>query len=567
MAKKFSIFVLILFTFSFLSDFVFAQKSASLFFSPSSGNYQVGQTFNVSVTVKSEQQSINAAEATIKFNPTIIRVRSISKSGSIFEYWPEDPAKTFSNSAGTIRFVGGAPTPYQGSSGRIFTITFESLKEGTASLTFTDGRVIAADGLGTDITDKLIDASYTIVLGEISPPTVPQTLTPSAPKISSPTHPDSEKWYANNDPKVIWEVPSGVIAVRTLLGKSATAQPTVTYEPPISSKEFEDLEDGIWYFSAQFKNEYGWGEIGRFKIQIDTTPPKEFLLSVDNEGDPKNPTPLFKFETTDETSGIDYYEVILNAGTFAKVKPEEIKNGVWRPTSRLEPGNYTLEVKAFDKAGNFTSGKNYFERRLSTLSFAIESLPLEIFSFPRKIKGGTPLKVEGKTLPETKVIMYIQKENEINLKETKSNSEGRFKFEEILPIGKYTVWFQSQDFAGRIGLSTKYEVEVVKERLILYLSILLIILILLGLLIIFYLLRKIKKEREKTKAEKAKKIKEEGEKAYLILKEKIEEQIKYLESKVDLSRSEAKVLEILKKALKEAEEERYKTMKTEEEKI
>lgn len=559
-------FLIILFlVFIFFSTPVFAQKSASLFLSPSSGSYQVGKTFSINLAVRSEQQAVNAAEATLKFDPTIIRVKSISKSGSIFTLWPVEP--NFSNSGGTITFTGGSPNAYKGSSGRIITVTFEGLKEGTASVNFTDGRALAADGLGTDITDQLIGGSYSITPALALPPSPPVTPPsgplPSAPKISSPTHPDSEKWYNNKNPKFIWELPTGIDAVKTLLTESPTAKPNILSEPPISSKEFTNLKDGVWYFSAQFRNEQGWGSIGRYKIQIDTTPPKEFLVLVDNEGDPKNPTPLFKFETKDETSGIDYYEVILNGNTFAKVKPEEIKDGGWRPTTPLKPGNYTLEVKAFDKAGNFTLGSNYFERILASISFSIESLPLEIFPFLKKIKEGKPLRVEGKTVPEAKVIIYIQKENEVNLKETKSDREGYFKFEEMLSRGKYIIWFQAQDKES-VGFSDRYEVEVVKERLILYLSILLIILIIIGLLVIIYLLRKVKKEREKAKIEKAKKLKEEKLKAYKILKEKIEEQIKFLESKVDLSRSETRVLENLKKALKEAEEIRSQEIENEE---
>ena len=548
--KKFLIFIFVTFSlFGFFNSLFSQQKSASLFLTPSSGNFRVGGTFSVVLALKSEQEPINAVEAILKFDPTILRVRSISKAGSIFTLWPQEP--TFSNTQGTIHFVGGVPAPnfYKGSSGKIITIVFEGLKEGQASINFTKGTILS--GPGIDVTDKLIGATYTILAGEIpSPP----TLTPPAPKISSPTHPDPEKWYSNKNPKLVWEVPENVVAIRILLGKIPTAQPTVVYEPPISSKEFENLEDGIWYFSAQFKNQYGWGEIGRFKIKIDTTPPKDFFVSVDNRGDPKNPRPLFKFETTDEPSGIDYYEVILNNSTFAKVKPEELKDGTWQPPDPLEPKSYTLDVKAFDKAGNSTLGLNFYTKTLASVAFAIEPLPLEISPFPSKIKEGKPLKIEGKTISEANVLLYIQKENEIKVKETRSDGEGRFKFEEFLPLGKYSVWLKVQDQEGRVGFSSKYSVEVTKERIVFYLSVLLIVLIIVGLLIILYLLRKIKIEKEKIKKEKIKKLREEKMKSYKILQEKVREQIKYLESKVDLSRSETKVLEALKKALKEAEQ-------------
>lgn len=556
--KKKSLIVFLLF-FLFSTKSVFAQKSASLFLSPASGSFQVGESFSVTLAVKSEEQPTNAAEAILRFDSNFIRVKSISKTNSIFTLWPVEP--TFSNTAGTINFVGGSPTAYKGSMGRIITITFEVLKEGTASINISQGRVLAADGLGTDITDKLLGGSYTLVSRAAPTPTptptpTPSPLLPSAPKISSPTHPDPEKWYNNNSPRFEWQVPAGVTEVKLAYGKNLNLIPAVSYSPAISSKQLESVEDGVWYFAAQFKNDQGWGGVGRYKFQIDTTPPKEFTVLVDNEGDPKNPTPIFKFQTTDETSGVDYYEIILNGNTFAKIKPEEIKDSGWRPTNPLEPGDYTLEVKAFDRAGNFTIGSNYFERTITSLSFTIEPIPFEILSLPKKIKEGMPLIIEGRTIANGKVFIYFQKgEEEINTREINADGNGYFKFEEKLPLGKYLFWFQVQDLFGRKGPATeKYSVEIVKERIIFYISILLTVLILIGLAILFYLLRKLLKEKERKRIEEEKKKKEFKLKAYSILKQGVENQIKTLEEKTDLSRSETRILEALRKALKEAED-------------
>ena len=531
-----------LFLFLSFFNFVKSQGSASLYLSPASGTYQTGQTFSVSVLVKSEKEAMNAAEATLKFDPSIIRVKSISKAGSIFSFWPQEP--TFSNTAGTIKFTGGSPTSYKGSRGKIITIYFQAQREGKAILSFTSGRIAAA---GLDITGNLNGASFTIVAGAQPPPeTQIPTGAPSAPKITSPTHPDPEKWYNNNSPKFEWEVPSDVVAVKLAYGRNSNLVPIVLYEPPISSKQLEDIGEGVWYFAAQFKNEQGWGQISRFKFQIDTSPPKDFTVSVDNQGDPTNPTPIFKFETEDEVSGIDFYEIILNNQSFAKVKPEELKDGTWQP-SPLDPGSYVLEIKAFDRAGNFS---------LASTNFSITPLSLEVFQIPSKIKEGKPLKIEGKTLPQITVNFFFQKGQEKpTLRQIKSDNEGYFKFEEILPVGKYFIWLQAQDQRGAKSLATeKYSVEVAPERFTLFFSIFLAILILIGLGIIFYLWRRILREKEKIKIEEAKKRKEIKLKAYTILRDSIKSQIDYLEEKVDLSRSETRILEALKKALKEAEE-------------
>lgn len=544
----FFLFLLPFFNFSF----VFAQKSASLFLSPASGTYQVGQAFSISLNLKSEQEAVNAAEATLKFDPSFLRVRSVSDVGSVFTLWPEKP--TFSNSAGTIHFVGGSPNPYRGSSGRIITITFEGLKEGTTAVTFTSGLILA--GEGNDVTDKLLGGNYTLVPGTTPPPTTPSSRLPPLPKISSPTHPDQEKWYSNNSPKFEWELPNDVLEVKLAYGRNSNLVPLVSYEPPISSKQLENMEEGIWYFAVQFRNSEGWGPIGRFKFQIDKTPPKEFTLSVDQGGDLLNRQPIFRFETSDELSGLDYYEIILNDNSFAKVKPEELKEGKWQPKDSLESGNYSAQVKAFDRAGNFTLSKNETERALTAVSFAIERFPFEISPLPKQIEEGKKLIIEGKTLTKAKVVFYFQKEGECVLqKETIAGDDGRFQFEKSFSLGKYLLWFQAEDKEGRARFSSEqYPLEVVKNKTTFYLSLLLTLLILLGLLIIFYLLRKVLKEREKARLEEEKKRKEIKLRAYLLLKEKIENQIQNLEEKIDLSRSEIRILESLKKAVKEAEE-------------
>src|SRR3990167_8595984 len=83
--------------------------AASLYFSPSSGNQTAGNILNVNVLVNTQGKVINNADAVIRFPANILEAVSISKTGSIFSLWVEEPA--FSNSAGTISLNGGLPTP------------------------------------------------------------------------------------------------------------------------------------------------------------------------------------------------------------------------------------------------------------------------------------------------------------------------------------------------------------------------------------------------------------------------------------------------------------------------
>lgn len=62
-------------------------QEASFYLSPQTRSYKTGQTFSVTVFIKSEGIAINAAQAKISFPSDILKVTDISKSGSIFTLW------------------------------------------------------------------------------------------------------------------------------------------------------------------------------------------------------------------------------------------------------------------------------------------------------------------------------------------------------------------------------------------------------------------------------------------------------------------------------------------------
>ena len=154
--KDTKILVLLSFLLVFVSGFPLTARgaSASLYLAPSAGTYTVGNTFSLEVKVNSGGQAINAADATLVFDTDDLEIRSISKDGSVFSLWVQEPI--FSNSLGTINFAGGKPSPgFTGAAGVIFTVTFRVKNAGTADLTFASGSVLADDGKGTNILSNL----------------------------------------------------------------------------------------------------------------------------------------------------------------------------------------------------------------------------------------------------------------------------------------------------------------------------------------------------------------------------------------------------------------------------
>ena len=470
-------------------------QSASLYLSPSSGTYTVGSTFSVRVMVNSGGAAINAAEGALTFNSNELEVMNISKSGSIFNLWVVEPS--FSNSAGTISFAGGTIGSFTGAAGTIIAITLKAKSISASKVNFSTGSVLADDYKGTNVLASLSSGVYTLKPTEITPPIeeyIPPKGTPAAPIVSSPPHPDSEKWYSNNDPKFIWEVSEDITGVRLLVGHLATVVPTVFYSEPISERQLENLADGVWYFHVLLRNQAGWGGISHFKFQIDTQPPKPFKIEVKEGRETTNPQPTLSFEATDEMSGIDYYEIIIDGKAPIKTEKSEYKI----PFQDL--GKHTIIVKAVDKAGNETLAMT-----------EIEILPIEapvITDYPRKLLPGSILSIKGTALLEATVKIYIQKDKEeAKIGETKSDKEGKWVYIEVEPVekGVYQILAETIDSSGAKSMPSEKVTVLVSPPVFIrigklaidYLTTIMTLLILIFAIIfgVFWAWRKIEKKR------------------------------------------------------------------------
>jgi hypothetical protein len=342
--------------------------AADVLLSPASGSYNKGQTFVVTVTADPKGDSINAVEADLTFDSSVLSVVSVAKTGSAFSLWTTEPS--FSNSAGTIVFGGGSPTPFSNRS-TLMTITFRALAEGSGAVAFGEASALAADGRGTDVLGASTGGTYTVAAAE-TPVTPDPTPTPEpsaednsedsnaaisfgdpprAPEVGSPAFLDAELWYSKLDGVFSWEIPFDVTAVAVEIATSSENDPTTTFDPPI--EEFVvsalNLSDGIQYLSVQFENQVGWGGITNRKIQIDTTPPEPFVINV-QAGTSASSFPLLVFEANDVTSGIEYYELTVADKEPFEVTPDEAKLGYL--LTELEDGTYTVKIIAYDKAGN-----------------------------------------------------------------------------------------------------------------------------------------------------------------------------------------------------------------------
>jgi len=562
MAKIYKIAIV----FIFLGMLPLVAEAATLYFSPSSGAYTVGGTLSVNVYVLSADQAMNAASGVISFPQDKLEVTSLSKTGSIFILWVQEPS--FLNSVGTINFEGIVLNPgFTGAAGKIITTNFKVKAAGVATLNFSSGSVLANDGKGTNILANMNSGTYTLKPVTITPPAeeilpeeeyvAPPTVgVPAAPVVSSPTHPDENKWYSNNDPEFSWKLPSDVDGgVSIYFSKSPTSNPGPLPDGLFSTKSYENVEDGIWYFHIKLRNSYGWGPITHRKVLIDTTPPLPFEIDVQRE-DPTDPQPILNFETTDELSGIEYYEMKIGEGE--PFPAEKIKTKSYKLPPQA-PGEHPIELKVYDKAINFVLA-----------STNINVLPIEtpkITKFPTDLTPGQNLTLEGESLPEAIIEVFVQKkgEKEPTVEETKAEGEGNWSFvsSKALEKGDYEAWVEAQDKRGALSYPTeKLTISVnlppfIKfgTMAISYFMIMatLIVLIATAIIIIFYTWYRISLWRKRLRTE-TKELSQAIYGAFKALREEVQEQIEYLDKKPGVTESEKKVRDKLKEALDVSEQ-------------
>lgn len=451
-----------------------AVQAASLYLSPGSGTHNVGATFTLNLIVNSADQAMNAASGIVSFPADKLEVVSLTKGGSIFSLWVQEPS--FNNSSGRVNFEGIVLNPgFTGASGRLLSITFKAKAAGSAIVNFSSGLVLANDGQGTNITSGLGKANLTIKTPEpTSPgPTPSQPVVPTpapTPPVDSRTskianfisinHPDSSQWYNQSTARFSWGLSDDVTAVRLLLSPDLSDKPSVLYRPAITERQIDNLEDGIWYFSIQAQNQFGWGQIEQFRLQIDTLKPDSLSVTEVERLDSSSPEVTFIIKSNDTGSGISHYEIQLNDQPVI-IWQDDGSNLFTAPD--LSSGRHQLIVKAIDRAGNFL---------VDVVDFVIADLnPPVINDWSTEVVSGDYLIIRGETeYPGAQITLFWQVESgEVQSRLYHSNQEGKFVIvnQELTKSGKYRLWLTVENERGLVSLpSEAINVIVQKESFI-----------------------------------------------------------------------------------------------------
>lgn len=159
-----------------------AFASDSFILSAPSKEVSVGESFSVVVYASSPSQAMNAVSGTLNISGGL-SLTGVSKASSIIDFWTTEPRI----SGNQVRFEGVVLNPgYQGSNGKLFVVNLSARKEGTATLSFSEGALLANDGLGSNIIDGLASKTIKIVAGvkvDQIPSTRPIAVVPPSGKI------------------------------------------------------------------------------------------------------------------------------------------------------------------------------------------------------------------------------------------------------------------------------------------------------------------------------------------------------------------------------------------------
>lgn len=426
----------------------FVSQSATLGLQALSAQVNPSKNFTIRVSVNTQGKAINNAEAVIRFPKDLVEVVSLSSSGSIFSLWVESPS--FSNSAGTISFNGGAPNPGFTGTGQILSAVFRAKKVGTANFSFSGAAVRENDGLGTDILSGQGSASVLIIeekkTEEPRKPEQPETpITIDRVAITSPTHPDSNKWYKEKRAVFNWRIPTGAIASQTLFDQNQNSLPIVLYRPAINTVTIDTVADGVWYFHARFLVNQTWSPVYSYKIQVDTTPPENLKAAIETNSEDRL---VAKLSATDQLSQLDYYTLQIDNQPVINVPAVEGETTALLPP--ISKGDHTLITTVFDKAGNSTTTTENFTNQAEE--------KILITEYTKEIKNNEEIKAFGVAPANTSIrISLATQEGLIRYYYITSNSTGDFTFisEPIAGGEVYTLWAEVERTDGRPALSSQ----------------------------------------------------------------------------------------------------------------
>lgn len=311
--------------------------------SPRSGSFTEGATFQVPILIDTKGASINGIEVHINYDKNKLSIVNPTGGTSIIGLWIDPPK--FNNLNGTVSYIGVVPNGITTGSGLVGTITFKAIAAGSATVSVSSAsRILLNDGLGTLAQVDVGRAEYSIL-----------AKAPEGVNVFSYTHPNQSDWYNNNTPVLSWVKDDGVSGFSFELDNKPNTIPDNVEDSEDTTKGFEKLNDGLWYFHIKAIKAGVWGATGHFLLRIDTTPPAHFTPETNYlvTAVILAERTLVSFFTTDNLSGVDHYEVgVIDKNQPLTDSPVFIQTESPFQLPFSKDGRLQVIVRAVDKANN-----------------------------------------------------------------------------------------------------------------------------------------------------------------------------------------------------------------------
>ncbi len=312
--------------------------NSQLALSPTSSVFDKKFAQQVSITISSGGEAINAIDANLTFDPTVIQVQDIDTTTSICrsEMFLE---KYFDNQTGEIHLTCLIPTPgFDKDNGTIANIVLRPIQSGTTSIVFSDNsRVLANDGLATNVLRTVTNGSYEVVETNNQD---------ESNLLYSFTHPNSEQWYRDRTVALSWNNPQGDTYLLSF-GQSPTFNSAYASSTTATSTSVVVPKNGIYYAHLRLANNPRLPAVMK-KIMVDNTPPYNLTIKVKSAVIKRGESVPLEVTAKDDVSGLEKnFYLKSETGLFLPAR-----NPVYLSYPRK--GTYPVTVRVYDLAGNYS---------------------------------------------------------------------------------------------------------------------------------------------------------------------------------------------------------------------
>jgi hypothetical protein len=316
--------------------------NSTLHLQPEFGIYDLDFEQKFSIIVDTGDESINAVQVGLVFDPEMIDVKKLETDGGFCSYVIEN---TVDDSLGRAN-LSCVLLKTEGERGtlRIADIVVVPKRTGTFTLSFDkkETKVFASDGLGTDVLRMAQSGSYRV--DTFDPILATTTDNNRSFIVFSPTHPNQSRWYNSSSARFVWRGKPDAV-YRYEFNSSPNIIPSNTHTTQDSSITIPVPGDGTFYFHLQLAS---GGPIAHYLVQVDRTPPSIIGVHSSSNNIVAGDVVRFSFEAEDTGSGIqrNYYA--------------DLGNHLFLPIGRelfipfLEVGDQKVTLRVYDDAGNYS---------------------------------------------------------------------------------------------------------------------------------------------------------------------------------------------------------------------